>query len=278
MLERSINSSNKLTLTNANFHSMDLNHSLSNSYMTTSYIKCKNNSKKKKRHVNSYMEEFLEKRRMAAEFAQSKRSTSSKNNRVKLPEDDKNNECDININMKKIEETINIKNLKNNLPGKTTELIDNSNNLNKYITSSNKINNITRENNIYNKYNNFKRHNIVYTKKTNLSQNNVKNNTNITNITNISNRSFTENRYNTNHNDNENEEQCNIINTNENNKNVSDINKIDDMPSIKQNHIILNAKGGIDINISENKNIEENKEKENIIEKKELNKSDLFYL
>ena len=206
MLERSINSRDKLTLTNANFHSMDLNHSLTNSYMTTSCIKAKNNSKKKKRHVNSYMEEFLEKRRMAAEFAQSKRSTSSNNKRVKLPEDEKNNECDI--------EAIDIKNLKNNLPGETKALIDNSNNLKKYITTSNKINNISRENNNYNKYNNFKRHNIVYTKKTNLSsQNIVKNNTNITNITNISNHSFTENRYNTNHNDNdnENEEQCNII-------------------------------------------------------------------
>ena len=267
MLEKSINSRDKLTLTNANFHSMDLNHSLSNSYLTTSYIKVKNNSKKKKRHVNSYMEEFLEKRRMAAEFAQSKRSTSSKNNRAKLTEDEKNNEYDINMNIKKIEETINIKNLKNNLPGKTTALIDNTNNLKKYITSSNKINNISRENNNYNKYNNFKRHNIVYTKKTNLSQNTGKNNTNVTNITNISNHSFTENRYNTNH-ENENEEQCNIINTNEN--------KIEDISPIKQNHIILNAKGGIDITSTENKNIEEKKEKENIIENKELNKSEHF--
>ena len=189
MLEKSTNSKDKLTLTNANFHSMDLNHSLSNSYMTSSYINGKNNSKKKKRHVNSYMEEFLEKRRMAAEFAQSKRSTSSKNNKAKLTEDNKDSEYDINLNIKKIEETINIKNLKNNLPGKTTELIDNTknnNNLSKYINSTNKnndtndtnfinkINNATRQNNYvnsHNKYNNFKRHNIVYTKKTNISQN-----------------------------------------------------------------------------------------------------------
>ena len=47
MLDKSIKSRDKLTLTNANFHSMDLNHSLSNSYMTTSYIKHKDNSKKK---------------------------------------------------------------------------------------------------------------------------------------------------------------------------------------------------------------------------------------
>ena len=288
MMEKSINSRDKLTLTNANFHSMDLNRSLSNSYMTSSYIRVKNGSKKKKRHANSYMEEFLEKRRMAAEFAQSKRSISSKNNRTKLTEDEKNNkdtEYDISMNIKKMDETININNLKNNLPGKTKELINNTNNLNKYITSSNKTNSISRQENYtigHNKYNNFKRHNIVYTKKTNLSQNTGKNNTNITSITNLSNHSYTENRYNTHHdndNDNENEEQCNIIHTNDNdnkneNENIRDINKINDISPIEQNHIILNAKGGIDIT-NENKIINEKKEKEKI-NNKELNNSEHF--
>ena len=126
MLDKSIKSRDKLTLTNANFHSLDLNHSINNSVLTSSYIVLKDGTKKKKRHVNSYMEEFLEKRRMAAEFAQSKRSTSTKNYRVKLIKNEENlkdQEFNVNINIKKMEEIININNLKNNLPGKTKELI-----------------------------------------------------------------------------------------------------------------------------------------------------------
>ena len=139
----------QLTLTNANFHSFDLNHSISNSVLTSSYIVLKDGTKKKKRHVNSYMEEFLEKRRKAAEFAQSKRSISTKNYRVKLIEeskDIKDKEINVNINIKKMEETININNLKNTLPGKTKELIDNTKNINttnnlyKYINIHNNEN------------------------------------------------------------------------------------------------------------------------------------------
>ena len=90
MLDKSIKSRDKLTLTNANFYSLDLNHSINNSVLTSSYIVLKDGTKKKKRHINSYMEEFLEKRRMAAEFAQSKRSSSTKNYRVKLRKNEEN--------------------------------------------------------------------------------------------------------------------------------------------------------------------------------------------
>ena len=276
MLEKSFKSRDKLTLSTANYHSLDLNRSITNSVMTSSYIVLKDGTKKKKRNINSYMEEFLEKRRMAAEFAQAKRSTSTKNYRVKLTGDEKNNkdnEFNIQFNIKKIEETININNLKNNLPGKTTELINNNNNignnLSKYLNPSNPQNNegdninknicVQKQNNfnvIQNKYNNFKRHNIVYTKKTNLSQNLGKN-------INLSNHSFTEDRYNTNH---DNEEQCNIINTIITNDNE---NKIEDISPIKQNHIILNAKGGIEF--TDNKD-NENEEKKILEDKKEENK------
>jgi len=108
--------------------SLDLNRSMTNSIITSSYIILKDGTKKRKRHVNSYMEEFLEKRRMAAEFAQSKRSTSSKNPKVRVNKNmSSSNDYKYNINIKKIEEAISINNLKNNLPGKTTALIDNTN-------------------------------------------------------------------------------------------------------------------------------------------------------
>ena len=238
MLDKSIKSRDKLNLTSANFHSLDLNRSITNSVLTYSYIILKDGTKKKKRHVNSYMEEFLEKRKMAAEFAQSKRSTSTKNYRVKLIKNEENmkdEEFNVNINIKNMEEIININNLKNNLPGKTTELIDNTNN-----------NNI-----IQNKYNNYKRHNIIYTKKANLSQNNKYKNMN------LSNHSFTEDRYNTNH---ENDDQCNIIN----------INNIKDISPIKTNQIILNAKGSID----EKEKVNKKEEEKNEIENKKLNNNE----
>ena len=276
MLEKSFKSRDKLTLSTANYHSLDLNHSITNSVMTSSYVVLKDRTKKKKRNINSYMEEFLEKRRMAAEFAQSKRSTSTKNYRVKFTENEKNKkdkEFNIQFNIKQIEETININNLKNNLPGKTTELINNNNiignNLSKYLNPPKQQNNegdninknisVQKQNNfhvIQNKYNNFKRHNIVYTKKTNLSQNVGKN-------INVSNHSFTEDRYNTNH---DNEEQCNIINTNITYENE---NKIEDISPIKQNHIILNAKGGIEFTGNKDN---ENEEKKIFEDKKEENK------
>ena len=133
-----------------------------------------------------------------------------------------------------MEKIININNLKNNLPGKTKELIDNTNN-----------------NIIYNKYNNYKRHNIIYTKKANFSQNNNYKNMN------LSSHSFTEDRYNINH---ENEEQCNIIN----------INNIKNVSPIKTNQIILNAKGGID----EKEKVNKKEEEKNEIENKKLNNNE----
>ena len=215
MLHKSTNLRDNLALTNTNFHSLDLNRSTAKSVLTSSYIVSKDGTKKRKRNANSYMEEFLEKRRMAAEFAQSKRSTSTKHHRVKITQDEeskKEAELDDDINIKKIEERININNLKNNLPGKTKELIDNTNNNISNNKSNSNLNdnnylsryiNVISNNPANNKYNNFKRHNIIYTKKNNLSQNNIKN-------TNISNHSFTEDRYNTNTN-HDNDDQCNII-------------------------------------------------------------------
>jgi len=123
--------------------SLDLNRSMTNSIITSSYIILKDGTKKRKRHVNSYIEEFLEKRRMAAEFAQSKRSTSSKNPKVRVGKNMNNsNDYKYNINIKKIEEAISINNLKNNLPGKTKALIDNTNlQNNNDISGKNETNN-----------------------------------------------------------------------------------------------------------------------------------------
>ena len=282
MLDKSTNLRDNLALTNTNFHSLDLNRSTAKSVLTSSYIVSKDGTKKRKRNANSYMEEFLEKRRMAAEFAQSKRSTSTKHHRVKITQDEeskKEAELDDDINIKKIEERININNLKNNLPGKTKELIDNTNNNMSNNKSNSNLNdnnylsryiNVISNNPANNKYNNFKRHNIIYTKKNNLSQNNIKN-------TNISNHSFTEDRYNTNTN-HDNDDQCNIIikkNNNENNQNNTDINIIKDISPIKQNHIILNAKGGIDEKdnkiIKHNETEEEKNETKDIINNNDIN-------
>ena len=136
--------------------SLDLNRSVCNSIITSSYIVLKDGTKKKKRHVNSYMEEFLEKRRMAAEFAQSKRSTSSKNPKIRRDKNMNNNiDNKYNINLKKIEEAISINNLKNNLPGKTTALIDNTNYQNNILDRNEIENNnilFTDNPNKYNKY------------------------------------------------------------------------------------------------------------------------------
>ena len=126
MKEKLNKSGAKSIIMNNNNCSFELNRSVANSIITSSYIILKDGTKKRKRHVNSYMEEFLEKRRLAAEFAQSKRSTSSKNPRIKIDKNiNNNNILNCNINIKKIEEAISINNLKNNLPGKTTALIDN---------------------------------------------------------------------------------------------------------------------------------------------------------
>ena len=84
MKEKTYKSGPKSIVMTNNNCSFELNRSMNNSIITSSYIILKDGTKKRKRHANSYMEEFLEKRRLAAEFAQSKRSTSSKNPRVRI--------------------------------------------------------------------------------------------------------------------------------------------------------------------------------------------------
>ena len=165
MKEKLNKSGAKSIIMNNNTCSFELNRSVANSIITSSYIILKDGTKKRKRHVNSYMEEFLEKRRLAAEFAQSKRSTSSKNPRIKIDKNiNNNNNLNCNINIKKIEEAISINNLKNNLPGKTTALIDNVNynnndiildnrndkeiDINKYITIPNEEENVSYTKNL----------------------------------------------------------------------------------------------------------------------------------
>ena len=174
-----------IVMTNNNC-SFDLNRSMNNSIITSSYIILKDGTKKRKRHVNSYMEEFLEKRRLAAEFAQSKRSSSSKNPRIRINKNIDNN-LDFNnnnINIKKIEEIISINNLKNNLPGKTTALIDNTNIQNNEVileknSQENKIDILNKENkNKYSKYinisnysNNIPNHNNLIINNQNINNN-----------------------------------------------------------------------------------------------------------
>ena len=248
MKEKLNKSGAKSIIMNNNNCSFELNRSVANSIITSSYIILKDGTKKRKRHVNSYMEEFLEKRRLAAEFAQSKRSTSSKNPRIKIDKNiNNNNSLNCNINIKKIEEAISINNLKNNLPGKTTALIDNVNynnndiildnrndkeiDINKYITIPNEeenvsytknliINNQNINNNYYiNKQNNYnynipKRTNEDLEKKyNNIKRHNIvytkKKGQNVNNniLKNTSNHSFTENRYSSINNDNDNDNE-----------------------------------------------------------------------
>ena len=100
------------------------NHSI----ISSDYLFFKNVSFKKKRNKNSYLEAFLEKRRMAAEFAQKKLSYSTISIKPKIINNEKINELSL-----KEEELANINNLKKNLPGKALSIIDNKNlNYNKY--------------------------------------------------------------------------------------------------------------------------------------------------
>ena len=141
MKETSKTGAKSIIMSNNN-RSFDLNRSVANSIITSSYIILKDGTRKRKRHVNSYMEEFLEKRRMAAEFAQTKRSTSSKNPRIKVDKSLKDNlDENYSMNLQRIEQAISINNLKNNLPGKTTALIDNTNMENNDIILEEKDNN-----------------------------------------------------------------------------------------------------------------------------------------
>ena len=108
----------------------------SRSIISSDYIFLKNGKVKRKRGKNSYMETFLEKRRMAAEFAQSKVCYSTISCKAKNNINLQNNR----LYLKGIQEIININNLKNNLPGVAKSLIDNTDNIkNKRNTYSNEF-------------------------------------------------------------------------------------------------------------------------------------------
>ena len=119
------------------------------SVISSDYIFLKNGNVKRKRNKNSYFETFLEKRRMAAEFAQSKRCYSTLSTKIQ-------NNCKNNINNNSkpknqilypgMQEIININKLKHYLPGKATSIIDNTENIiksnNNEILKSDEINKI----------------------------------------------------------------------------------------------------------------------------------------
>jgi hypothetical protein len=124
------------------------------SVISSDYIFLKSGNVKRKRHKNSYFETFLEKRRMAAEFAQSKRCYSTISTKIQNA-NNKNSNNNPKQNNKLfyhgIQEIINMNNLKNNLPGKATPIIDNTENIMKTNYENNDINNINNyfsENNL----------------------------------------------------------------------------------------------------------------------------------
>ena len=96
----------------------------SQSIISSDYVFLKNGNVKRKRNKNSYFETFLEKRRMAAEFAQSKRCYSTVSTKITYM--NKNNN---KLSLHGLQDILNMKNLQNNLPGKATSLIDNTNNI-----------------------------------------------------------------------------------------------------------------------------------------------------
>ena len=131
------------------------------SVISSDYVFLKNGNVKRKRNKNSYFETFLEKRRMAAEFAQSKRCYSTIATKIQHLNKSNNNNNNIKQNNKLfyhgMQEIINMNNLKHNLPGKATPIIDNTDNLlkieeEKIIAESennnNNLNNYFSENNI----------------------------------------------------------------------------------------------------------------------------------
>ena len=131
------------------------------SVISSDYVFLKNGNVKRKRNKNSYFETFLEKRRMAAEFAQSKRCYSTISTKIQHLNKNNNNSNNIKQNNKLfyhgMQEIINMNNLKHNLPGKATPIIDNTDNLlkieeEKIIAESennnNNLNNYFSENNI----------------------------------------------------------------------------------------------------------------------------------
>ena len=98
------------------------------SVISSDYIFLKNGGVKRKRIKNSYFETFLEKRRMAAEFAQSKRCYSTISTKIqKINKNNENkNKPNNQLSYQGLQEIINMNNLKHNLPGKATPIIDNT--------------------------------------------------------------------------------------------------------------------------------------------------------
>ena len=134
----------KMTLTKSNFHSVDLNHSLSNSYLTSSYIILKDGS-------TITLDESIPSQDINKLLSNNNKENNNNNNKIILN----------NLNNNK---TINItKSYKiNNINGKTLEMNDS------YLLSQNKFN---KE--ILNKQNNNNNKDIYYSENT--YDNNTKN-------------------------------------------------------------------------------------------------------
>ena len=98
------------------------------SVISSDYIFLKNGNVKRKRTKNSYFETFLEKRRMAAEFAQSKRCYSTISTKIQHinKNTDNKNKLKNKLSYQGLQEIINMNNLRKNLPGKATSIIDNT--------------------------------------------------------------------------------------------------------------------------------------------------------
>ena len=101
------------------------------SVISSDYIFLKNGNVKRKRTKNSYFETFLEKRRMAAEFAQSKRCYSTISTKIQHinKNTDNKNKLKNKLSYQGLQEIINMNKLKQNLPGKATSIIDNTDNI-----------------------------------------------------------------------------------------------------------------------------------------------------
>ena len=78
------------------------------SVISSDYIFLKNGNVKRKRNKNSYFETFLEKRRMAAEFAQSKRCYSTISTKIQHINKNNNNKENNKLFYHGIQEIINM--------------------------------------------------------------------------------------------------------------------------------------------------------------------------
>ena len=115
-----------------------------NSIISLDYLFFKNGIFKRKRNKNSYIEAFLEKRRLAAEFAQKRLSYSTISIKPKIINNEKTNVLSLN----EVQDLANINNLKKNLPGKSLSILDNKNSNNlKIERNSMNIFNKNRKNN-----------------------------------------------------------------------------------------------------------------------------------